>query len=89
MTRKIGISTYTLQSIYGNEYVFEIAKKLGADCVDFNLVSDEFDCETPGSVYSKTDDEIIEYFERKSNEKVISLKDNLINLLNGRFTNAY
>ena len=76
MTRKIGISTYTLQSIYGNESVFEIAKKIGADCVDFNLVSDEFDCETPGSIYSKTDDEIIEYFsglKRKAEQSGIEI----------------
>ena len=62
MKRKIGISTFTLQSLYGNENVFETAKKVGADCVDFNLDTGEFDCEIPGSIYSRTDEEIIEYF---------------------------
>lgn len=76
MKRKIGISTFTLQSLYGNENVFEIAKKIGADCVDFNLDLDEFDCETPGSIYSKTDDEIIEYFsglKRKAEQSGIEI----------------
>ncbi|MBQ9922667.1 MAG: sugar phosphate isomerase/epimerase [Clostridia bacterium] len=62
MKRKIGISTFTLQNLYGNENVFEIANRVGADCVDFNLYSDEFDCEKTGSIYSKSDNEIIEYF---------------------------
>ncbi len=76
MKRKIGISTFNLQSLYGNENVFEIAKKTGADCVDFNLHSIEFDCETPGSIYSKSDDEIIEYFsglKRKAEQSEIEI----------------
>ena len=51
-----------MQNLYGNENVFEIANRVGADCVDFNLYSDEFDCEKTGSIYSKSDNEIIEYF---------------------------
>lgn len=76
MKRKIGISTFSLQTLYGHESVFETAKKIGADCVDFNIPSDEFDCEKPGSIYSKTDDEIIEYFsglKRKADEAGIEI----------------
>lgn len=76
MKRKIGISTFTLQTIYGNEAVFEIAKNVGADCIDFNLYSNEFDCGIEGSVYSRTDDEIIGYFsdlKRKADQAGIEI----------------
>ena len=76
MERKIGISTFTLQNIYGNEAVFEIAKKVGADCVDFNLHTNEFDCETENSIYSRSDDEIIEFFshlKRKADQAGIEI----------------
>jgi sugar phosphate isomerase/epimerase len=60
MKKLVGISTFTLQSLYGDFRALEIAKEIGADAVDFSL-----DTETSlneKSIYSKSDEEICEYF---------------------------
>ena len=59
---KIGISIGALQRLYGDERAIEIAREIGADSIDFDLSGIQFDCDNPDSVYSKSDDEIIEYF---------------------------
>ena len=65
---KIGISIGALQSLYGDERAIEIAKEIGADAVDFDLSGIQFDCDNPDSVYSKSDDEITEYFTSLKNK---------------------
>ena len=59
----VGISTFQLQRIYGDEKALEIASKIGADAIDFDLsCCERFNCENPLSIYSKNDDEIRQYF---------------------------
>lgn len=60
MKHKISISTQKLQQIYGDKKALEIAKKLGVDGVDF--FTNSFDFSKSDSVYSRSDQEIIEYF---------------------------
>lgn len=76
MKRKIGISIGGLQELYGDERAFETAKEIGADAVDFGLYSDKFDYKNPTSVYSKSEEDIIKYFEnlkRKADELGIKI----------------
>ena len=56
----IGISTFTLQSLYGDIKALEIAKEIGADAVDFSL--DNYSVLNKDSIYSKSEDEIISHF---------------------------
>lgn len=63
MKRKIGISTFTLQQLYGDERALEIAKEIGADAVDFNLCGENFEYKNPDSIYSKPEKEFVSYFE--------------------------
>lgn len=58
--REISISTALLQIKYGDEESLKIAKKIGADGVDFNLC--DYDLTNPDCIYSKNDDEIKKYF---------------------------
>lgn len=60
-------------------YEGTVKKPINGVLIDVNYVTDY------GDDKFLNYDEIIEYFERKSNEKVISLKDNLINLLNNKY----
>ena len=62
MKKKIGLSIFTLQGLYGNKKALEIAKNVGADAVDFNICGEDYDYRNPNSIYSKTDKEIEEYF---------------------------
>ncbi len=62
MKRMVGISTFTLQSLYGDFKALEIAKEIGADAVDFSL--DSQSSLNPDSIYSKTEEEIIEYYTK-------------------------
>lgn len=61
MKRKISIGTFTLQRIHGDEGAIRLAKKLGADAIDFDL-SATCHREREGSIYAKSDEEIFEYF---------------------------
>lgn len=61
MKRKVSISTGALQRRYGQKEALEIAARIGADAVDFDL-SSGFDCSRADSIYAKSDDEIREYF---------------------------
>lgn len=76
MKKKVGISTFTLQRLYGDERALEIASEIGADAVDFNLCDDEISCDIENSIYSKSDDEIFEYYsnlKKKADDLGISI----------------
>ncbi|MBR2489810.1 MAG: sugar phosphate isomerase/epimerase [Clostridia bacterium] len=60
--KKIGISTWQLQEKYGDFKALEIAKSIGADAVDFAMANKRFDYRVEGSLYNKSDEEIIKYF---------------------------
>jgi len=62
MYKKIGLMVEPFITKYGEKEALKIAKECGADCVDFSLVESLYDCTTPGNIYSKSDEEIIEYF---------------------------
>ena len=58
--KKIGICTYCFQPIYGEKGSIDVAHKLGVEYVDF--FTNPYYVSNPDSIYSKTDDEIIEHF---------------------------
>ena len=60
MKKLVGISIFTLQSLYGDLKALEIAKEIGVDAVDFSLDSETTLNEN--SIYSKSDEEIIAYY---------------------------
>ena len=60
MMRKVSIATFGLQAEYGDFRALEIAKEAGADAVDFSLK--EYDYRRPDCIYSKSDEEIRQYF---------------------------
>ena len=60
MKKLVGISTFTLQYLYGDIRALEIAKEIGADAVDFSL--DNQSSLNENSIYSKSEKEICEYF---------------------------
>ena len=62
MKRKISFSIGRLQFLYGDERALEIAKEIGADAVDFNLCGKAWEYQNPDSIYSKSDEEIVEYY---------------------------
>lgn len=61
---KVGISIMPLQERYGDKQALKIAKDAGADAVDFGLENfrGRYDFRNANSVYSKSKDEIREYF---------------------------
>ena len=65
MKKKIGISLFNLQRLYGDRRALEIASEIGADAVDVNLDPNSISVE--GSVYTKSDEEIVEYFTELGN----------------------
>ena len=62
MKRKVSISTFRLQEKFGDREALAIAKRIGADAVDFNTCDAPYDFQNPQSIYSKSDEEIYEYF---------------------------
>ena len=58
--KQISIAIEQLQLKYGDEEALRIAKRIGADAVDFSLCM--HDVLKPESIYSKSDDEIKAYF---------------------------
>ncbi len=60
MGYKIGVSTSTLQTIYGDKGALEQVKKMGANTVDF-FTNYEYSTKE-SSIYSKSDEEIIAYY---------------------------
>lgn len=73
MERKVGISIGRLQRVYGDEKALEITASVGADSADLSLEYDDpNDYRVEGSLYSKGDDAVIEYYS-KLKEKADSL----------------
>ena len=69
MKKLVGLSTFTLQSMYGDIRALEIAKEIGADAVDFSLDSQSILDEN--SIYSKSVEEITAHYtavKRKADE---------------------
>lgn len=63
MTRLISISIHAFQDKYGDIEALNIAKKIGADAVDFSTSSRKiYDFRIPGSPFDKTDEELVEYY---------------------------
>ncbi len=62
MDKKISIATGALQRRFGDMRAIEIAKEIGADAIDFETAYGRWDYRSQGQVYSKSDDEICEYF---------------------------
>ncbi|MBR2021954.1 MAG: sugar phosphate isomerase/epimerase [Clostridia bacterium] len=61
MKKLVGLSTFNFQRLYGDIRALEIAKEIGADAVDFGL--DSQNSLDANSIYSKSEDEIIEYYK--------------------------
>ena len=61
--KKVSISIAHFQAKYGDIAAVELAARLGADAIDFNLTSKRYDYRSAASIYSKSDDEIYAYFE--------------------------
>lgn len=62
MKKMIGISIGAMQSAYGDKAALALAKKLGADAVDFSLYGKTNDFRVAGSVYSQGDEAIRDYY---------------------------
>lgn len=60
--KKISFSTGRLQGMYGDMRAIEIAAEIGADAIDFDTCGKQFDYRDPNSIFSKSDEEIVEYF---------------------------
>ena len=60
--KKIGISTFHMQQVYGDKRALEMAKETGTDAVDFNLLTGGYDCRDKNSLYGKGDEAVISYF---------------------------
>lgn len=62
--KMVGISTHDLQYYYGDRRALEIAKQIGADAVDLSTsAAPLFDYREKNSVYSKSEDEILSYYD--------------------------
>ena len=62
MERRIGVSTCAMQAFFGNKKALEMAARTGAQAVDLDLNIRGVNDLTEGSVYSRGEDAIIEYF---------------------------
>lgn len=62
MTKKIGISIGALQVKYGDKEALAIAKRIGADAVDFSLDGAWNDYRKEGTVYNGGEDAVKAYF---------------------------
>lgn len=63
MKRLVGFSLGGLQHKYGDKEALTIAKRIGADAVDFATEFSYNDYKKPDSLYSKSDEEIIAYYK--------------------------
>ena len=60
----ISIAISALCAKYGDKGGIKRAKELGAEAIDFSLLSRElYNCAVPESIYAKSDEEIYEYFK--------------------------
>ncbi len=60
--KKISIAIGRLQEMFGNMRAIEIAAEIGADAIDFSTCGKQFDYRDSKSIFSKSDEEIVEYF---------------------------
>lgn len=65
MKRKISISIERFQLQYGHRRALEIAKEIGADAVDFNVLMNDY--RKKDNIYAKSDEEIVAYFKELRN----------------------
>jgi len=87
MKRKVSISTGFLQNTYGDLEAIEIAKKVGADAIDFDTCGARWDYRNANSIYSKSDDEFVDYFTKlKKRADELGLE---IGQTHGRITGFY
>ena len=64
----ISISMRCLCETHGDKEAIKRAKEIGAEAIDFSLLSRElFNCAVPDSIYAKSDDELCEYFTELGN----------------------
>jgi sugar phosphate isomerase/epimerase len=61
--RKVSISIEALCRLYGDKEALNMAKRMGADAVDFCTTTPNYDYRDPNSIYSKSEDEIASHFE--------------------------
>ena len=64
MKRKISLSIGHFQKKYGDYAAFDIARQIGLDAVDFDTCGSRWDYRNPDSIYSRSDEEIIAYFQK-------------------------
>lgn len=62
--KKIAITTNELQKKLGDFEAISFVKSIGADGVDFSIFSADYDYRKSDSIYSKSDDEIIDYYTK-------------------------
>ena len=64
----ISIAIRCLCEKYGNKGGIKRAKEIGAEAIDFSMLSRElYNCAVPDSIYAKSDEEIYEYFKDLGN----------------------
>ena len=61
MDKKIGLSIGSLQYKYGDIKAVEMAKLTGCDCIDLDISG--MDLNKSGSIYQKSEDEILSHYE--------------------------
>ena len=61
MDKKIGLSIFSLQSLYGDLKAIEMAKLTGCDCIDLDIGSNSI--VNKQSIYSKSEDELLSYYD--------------------------
>lgn len=63
MEKRISLSTGRLHRLYGDKEALTIAKRVGADAIDFDTQASRWDYRRPDSVYVRSEDEICSYFD--------------------------
>ena len=62
MKKAVSLSIMPLQAKFGDKKALEIASEIGVDAVDFDTQLGRFDYRKKDSIYSKSDEEIFNYF---------------------------
>ena len=75
----ISIAISALCAKYGDKGGIKRAKELGAEAIDFSLLSRElYNCAVPESIYAKSDEEILTYYasiKAKADELGLAVSD--------------
>ena len=75
MGKKIGLSIFTLQALYGDIKAVEMAKLTGCDCIDLDL--SRMSIIKKDTLYSKSEDEILSHYDavrRKAEEVELTIE---------------